>query len=214
MAYGRQRGDSVSRFSEREVFASWYPERSLRVQDVPFANNANSAIRRCVWQRIPFDETLTGLEDIAWAKAVMSHGYQVCYQADAEVVHVHEETIPRIFHRYRREAMALKRLFPETTFSLWDVVRLGSANIVSDCIAAWRGGGLSAHLASIVAYRLTQFWGTYRGYSRPSALTEQLRRTLYYPGGAARHSPGARHSHWDPLDLRHSGSRSEPPSGR
>ena len=65
------------------------PEQSDLNQDHPFCNNANAAIRRSVWERFRYDETLTGLEDLAWARQVISAGFRIAYKADAEVVHVH-----------------------------------------------------------------------------------------------------------------------------
>ncbi len=75
--YGRQRGDERTRYAERQVFARWFPDQSNPDQQHAFCNNANAAIRRTVWEQNPYDETLTGLEDIDWAKRVMNQGLKV-----------------------------------------------------------------------------------------------------------------------------------------
>jgi len=181
LAYGRQRGDDSSKFSEQQIFARWYPERSIARQDGPFCNNANAAIRRGLWESHPYDESLTGLEDLAWARWALEQGYKVAYTAEAEVVHVHEETPGGVYNRYRREAMAFKRLFPAERFGLADFLRLSSGNIASDLWHAARQGRLMSNFASIFWFRVMQFWGTYRGYRRPGPVTEKLRRTFYYP---------------------------------
>ena len=62
--YGRQRGVPGSPFSERQIFRRWFPDASVVRQEDPFSNNANCAIRRSLWEEFPYDETLTGLEDV------------------------------------------------------------------------------------------------------------------------------------------------------
>ncbi len=193
LTYGKQRGDRRTKFSEHQIFARWFPEQSNLRQEHPFCNNANAAIRRALWVEHPYDETLTGLEDLAWAKWALSQGYLLAYVAEAEIVHVHEETPRKVFNRYRREAMAFKRLYPEAHFSLWDFGRLFAANVSSDVYHAARQGVLWGNLSSIFWFRLMQFWGTYRGYRMAqSPLTDQLRQTFYYPRGRRVETPVAR----------------------
>ena len=118
LAYGKQRGSRASRFSEHQVFAHWFPDESTPRQAHPFCNNANAAIRRSLWEINPYDETLTGLEDMAWARWAIEAGHVIAYTAEAEIVHVHHETPRQVYNRYRREAMAFKRIFPEERFGL------------------------------------------------------------------------------------------------
>ena len=72
LAYGKQRGGSQARFSEQQIFARWYPEQSQPHQTTPFCNNANAAIRRSLWEQYPYDERLSGLEDLDWAHWAMN----------------------------------------------------------------------------------------------------------------------------------------------
>ncbi len=137
LTYGRQQGNETTKYSEQQVFAKWFPEHSNFNQTYPFCNNANAAIRRSVWEKIPYDETLTGLEDLQWAKQAQKLGYKIAYVAEAPIVHVHNETPPRIYNRYRREAIALKRIFPEEQFSFGDFLFLFISNVISDYFHAW-----------------------------------------------------------------------------
>ncbi|UCE51507.1 MAG: alcohol dehydrogenase catalytic domain-containing protein [Desulfobacterales bacterium] len=109
MVYGRQRGGEDSKFSEiqdmRRTFGSKH--EVLRPPRF-FANNANSAIRSDLWQQHPFDESLPGLEDIEWAKYWMELGYQVIYEPQAALYHIHEENWRQVRRRYHREAMAAR----------------------------------------------------------------------------------------------------------
>lgn len=186
LVYGKQRGDEITKYSEHQVFARWFPEEANLHQDHPFCNNANAAIRRSLWEQLPYDETLTGLEDLDWSKRVMQLGYKIAYAAEAEIVHVHDETPKRIYNRYRREAIAFKRIFPQEHFNLWDFARLFTANMISDYYHAWHDRVLWSNLVSIPVFRLMQFWGTYQGFVQRGPLTSQLKQTFYYPNGLAR----------------------------
>jgi rhamnosyltransferase len=181
LAYGKQRGAPFTHFSEHQVFAHWFPDVSQPRQPHPFCNNANAAIRRSLWQARPYDETLTGLEDLAWARAIQEAGHAIAYVAEAEVIHVHNETRRAVYHRYRREAMALKQIYPKQRFSFFDFLRLYPANVASDIWHAAHQGVLLPNLKSIFWFRLAQFWGAYQGFRHPGPVTEQLRQTFYYP---------------------------------
>ena len=180
LTYGRQRGPDSAIFSEGQIFHQWYPDVSDMNQATTFCNNANAAIRKSLWEGNPYDETLTGLEDLAWAKGVKEQGYKIAYVAEAEVVHVHHEMPRGVFNRYRREAMAFKRIHPEANFNLYDFARLTAANIFSDLYHAVREGVLWRNLASIFWFRFMQFHGTRVGYRESGQLTPQLRETFYY----------------------------------
>ena len=108
---------------------------------------------------------------------------RIVYAADAEVVHVHNETPSSIYNRYRREALALKHIFPEERFSLWDFIRLFCVNCVTDVYHAKHDRVLAKNLFDLFIFRLMQFWSTYRGYVQRGPISAELRQTFYYPGG-------------------------------
>ena len=180
LTYGKQRAPESAKFSEQQIFHQWYPDVSKPRQETAFCNNANTALRRSLWQQNSYDETLTGLEDLAWAKWVKEQGYIIAYVAEAEIIHVHNETPRGVFNRYRREAMAFKRIYPESHFSVYDFLRLTTMNILSDLSHAAREGVLWKTIASIFWFRFMQFHGTRMGYRQSGLLTPQLRETFYY----------------------------------
>jgi len=180
LVYGKQRAPESAKFSEQQIFHQWYPDISKPRQETAFCNNANSAIRRSLWEKNPYDDTLTGLEDLAWAKWAKEQGYDIAYVAEAEVIHVHNETPRGVFNRYRREAMAFKQIYPESHFSVYDFLRLTIMNILSDLRQAAREGVLWKTIASIFWFRFMQFYGTCMGYRESGLLTPQLRETFYY----------------------------------
>ena len=193
LTYGKQRGTSekhaagpnsgATKFSEHEIFARWFPEQSDLQQSHPFCNNANAAIRKSLWQQHPYDETLTGLEDLAWAKWALEQGHGIAYLAEAEIIHIHNETPRGVLNRYRREAMAFKRIYPEAHFSLYDFVRMTGGNIANDLLQAGKQMAFFKSFTSIFWFRWNQFWGTYQGYRQSLEWNWQLRQTFYYPRG-------------------------------
>jgi rhamnosyltransferase len=184
VTYGKQQGNQYTKYSEHQVFAKWFPDRSDFDQPHPFCNNANAAIRRSLWQKIPYNESLTGLEDLDWAKRAQQLGHKVAYVADAAIVHVHEETPARVYNRYRREAIALKRILPQEQFRFRDFLRFFIGNTVSDYFHAWHDGVIIRELQNIVVFRLMQFWGTYQGFH--DLVNNQLKQTFYYPNRMVR----------------------------
>lgn len=185
LAYGKQRGAATSKYSEHRIFRQWFPETSSSRQAYPFCNNANAAIRRDVWEQHAYDEYLPGLEDLAWARWSQEQGFAISYVADAEVIHVHEETWRGIYNRYRREGMAFKHIYPHESFRFTDFIRLWLGNMWSDWRAAAAEKVLRREWANIIRFRLMQFWGTYRGYRQSGPLTWQLKQTFYYPSIAS-----------------------------
>jgi rhamnosyltransferase len=180
LTYGKQRGPDFAKFSEQQIFHQWYPDQSKPDQETAFCNNANAAIRKGLWEKHPYDESLTGLEDLAWAKWAKEQGHAISYVAEAEIIHVHNETPSGVYNRYRREAMALRKIYPEVHFNFYDFLRLTMTNILSDLWHAAREHVLLKNIASIFWFRFMQFHGTRMGHRETSLITPQLRETFYY----------------------------------
>ncbi|MCB2214748.1 MAG: glycosyltransferase [Desulfobulbaceae bacterium] len=181
ISYGKQRGNESSNYSECQIFKSWYPDEDQSLQDHPFCNNANNAIRRNLWEELYFDEVLTGLEDIDFAKRARDRNYKISYVAAAEVVHVHEEIFSAVFNRYRREALAYRTIFPHERLSGWQIINLFFRNLKTDCSRAWAENCFFQNLKDILSFRLMQFCGTYLGMKQHGPVTDSLRQRFYYP---------------------------------
>jgi len=181
LAYGKQRGGSSTKFSEHQVFRKWFPDEGRVSRTDPFCNNANAVIRRELWEGNPYDESLTGLEDVAWARSVIERGYKIAYVPGAEVVHVHNESARQIFNRYRREAIALKTIFPHQNMRFREFIGLLLSNIGSDFFQAWRSAMLWGRMLQIIKFRLMQFWGSYGGFQQTDPVTLKLKKKFYYP---------------------------------
>lgn len=191
LVYGKQRGLESSKFSERQLFESLYPNESVARQGIPICNNANAAVRRSLWLEHQYDEALPGLEDVAWANWALGQGHYLSYAAEAEVVHVHQESPSQVFNRYRREAIGLRSIRPEERFGIVDFLRLYLSNVWSDLRKSIGSGPRSPRTWwEILWFRWMQFWGTYRGFSYAGPVTEQLIHAFYYPNNALRAAPG------------------------
>lgn len=181
LTYGRQRGGDINKFSEYQIFARWFPPHSAVPQKSYFCNNANAAIRRTTWESLPYDETLTGLEDLAWAKAAQARGGLIAYLAEAEIVHLHDETWEQVQNRYRREAIAMRAIDEHARFTRLDLGWLLLQHVLSDGLLALQQGVLRRELASIFKFRYNQLLGTWRGFNGPSDISAELKARFYYP---------------------------------
>ena len=181
LSYGKQRAGATNHFSEQQFFRKYFPDVSVPQQAQPYSHNANAAIRRSLWEEHPYNENLTGLEDLAWSSWARAAGYGIAYVAEAEVIHQHEETYRQVFKRYQREAIALKQILPQSTFSLGDLLASWVKYSLLDMRWARWQRILHQKLFPILRFRWQQYWGTYRGYHYSGQVDAQLHRAFYYP---------------------------------
>jgi glycosyltransferase involved in cell wall biosynthesis len=109
-AYGRQEPlPDTGDFDKRDLWTTFGVERRVQRKDY-FFHNANSMIRRSVWERIPFDEGLSGVEDRAWAKQVIDAGWLLVYEPAASVYHHHGIHQGRDERRARRVVRVIEKI--------------------------------------------------------------------------------------------------------
>ena len=181
MTYGRQIGTELTKFSEHQIFAKYFPDYDKIPQDGFFSNNANSAIRKSMWKELHFDEELTGLEDMFWSKEMTNRGYKVGYASKAIVYHIHEESWKQVKIRYEREAIALQAIMPEVHVSVLDFLRYVTVGILSDVAKAIEKKKLVSSFFSIVAFRVSQFYGSYTGNHEHRKLSKRRKEVYFYP---------------------------------
>lgn len=180
-SYGRQIGDDTSNYSERRIFAKYFPKTSAVPQPGFFCNNANSALRRDVWEAHPFDEDLTGLEDMGLAKHIHGRGHKIGYVAEAPVFHHHQESWAAIRRRFEREALALRSIMPEVQLSRLDVLRCVIASTWGDWRSAARNGITSTSRMDMLRYRWNQYTGSYKGNHEHRRLSQAMKERYFYP---------------------------------
>jgi rhamnosyltransferase len=183
LVYGQQTGDDRTHFSELEVLRRWFPEIGDENQESPFCNNANCAVRASAWRDLPYDEELTGLEDLDWAKRALAAGWKIVYEANASVAHIHDESFAQIRNRYRREAIAHRRIFHDQHMGLLSAVGLCLLAVGRDYLAAIPRRQLLGNLFTIPTFRAAQYLGTWEGFRHRGNVSTALRRRFYYPKG-------------------------------
>ena len=181
VSYGKQRGADTNQYSEHQFFQNYFPELSQPKQGQPFTHNANAAIRKSLWEEHQYDEQLTGLEDLAWSSWAREQGYSIAYVAEAEILHIHDETFKQIYNRYRREAIAMKQILPESQFSIRNMVSMSIRKIVRDMSRARRDRVLLKEVWNIIRFRMVQYFGTWKGYRYSGQIDQQLHMRFYYP---------------------------------
>lgn len=189
MVYGRQVGHESSKFSEKRDFKRLFGKHPLN-KGVPFdfANNANSAIRKDLWQKHQFDENLFGLEDIEWAKHFRQMGLEVVYEPGAVIYHIHNEQWHQVYNRYRREAIAAHRIGmphpPQVKLGYFSLLwRVGT-----DLVASYPNFSF-VRIEEILRFRYYQWKGSRQGWYKDRGLDiGKDTENLYFPLPSVNHA--------------------------
>lgn len=180
--YGRQYGrEGITKFSEEMLFQKYFPATSAIPQEGFFCNNANAAMKNSVWETYPFDEEVTGLEDMVLAKQIVENGMLVGYVADAPVIHLHEESWSKVKTRYEREAIALQGIMPEVHVNFGDFIRYTFAGVFHDWGEALNQKRFGKFAGQIVMFRTMQYWGTHQGNNDHRRLSRERKERYFYP---------------------------------
>lgn len=111
--YGKQAPHMDAHPPVERDYRSFYndtPHIQTNLHDGAFSN-ANAAIRRECWAKRPFNEALSGCEDVEWARAMLALGTKIVYAPEAAVYHSHNEPLRQVYQRTYRETLALQTLY-------------------------------------------------------------------------------------------------------
>ncbi len=87
--YGRQEPSDISEPNDvRDLTYLFGLDKKIQTKD-PFFHNANSMIRKSIWKKKNFDESVKHIEDRLWASLVLKDGKKIVYEPDASVIHFH-----------------------------------------------------------------------------------------------------------------------------
>lgn len=181
LTYGRQLGGDTSHFSECQIFQKHFPAANEPAPNGFFCNNANAAVRRDVWARFRFDETLTGLEDLHLGKRLVEVGLKIQYVPGAGVHHYHSESWKQVAWRFEREALALQRIMPEIHVHWSDALRYVVAATARDWSKALRERKFLKTAGAIAAYRSCQYYGVWKGNHLHRRLSRAAKDRYFYP---------------------------------
>lgn len=85
--YGRQVPLPFTHPADKaDLLSVFRPESRIQERD-GYLNNANSILRRSVWEAKKFDEMVSNIEDRVWGDALISMGFKIGYLAEAAVFH-------------------------------------------------------------------------------------------------------------------------------
>lgn len=181
MVYGRQRGVASTRVGEERDLLQTFGTTSSILIDEPFSHNGNSAVRRMLWLEQPFKESLSGLEDLEWARRIQRKGYRVYYAANAPVYHIHDESLRKIYRRYKGEANAYMKIFPGgSRFGKGGCFKRVLVESVRDLLYASRTGKSLRKLLRIPTARLAHYLGVYHGMNLYKEEARGLLQKLQY----------------------------------
>lgn len=110
-AYGRQLPFPTSDpLDRRDLLNTFGIERRIQFKDT-FFHNANSMIRRELWERFPFDEETPHIEDRLWAEQIIATGVAIAYEPEAAVYHHHGIN----HHQNKKRARAISDILTHRT---------------------------------------------------------------------------------------------------
>lgn len=129
--YGRQLPLSFTDpLDKRDLLTVFGQDYRLQVKDY-FFHNANSMLRRDVWEQYPFDEVVTNIEDRVWGKAVTSAGFHLAYDPEASVYHYHGLHQGNSPQRAKGVVSIIEQIDEATLNDLPDSLRPEQANIIA-----------------------------------------------------------------------------------
>jgi rhamnosyltransferase len=165
-AFGRQLPRADARPLTKTDYARAFPDGPHDPKLGRFFSMAASAIRRDVWNALPFDERLRFSEDVDWTMRLRALGFTIDYVPRARFEHSHDYDVDAMRRRMRGEGEAESRIQRRAGPSVWsELVRPMAGSVVRDA----RAGVLS-----LDSVRLR--WSAERG--RFSGLREAAKTPL------------------------------------
>jgi rhamnosyltransferase len=149
-AYGQQIPNADAYPMERFMLERLYGpnarvQRAVPGQRVEYGltlfSTANCAIRRDLWALRPFSDHVPVAEDQEWSRFWLEHGYAIAYVPEAAVLHSHNFSLGRIFHRYYGFGVSSELSFlPRVRHGLTPFVKSGLAYLAQEAVYLVRHG--------------------------------------------------------------------------
>jgi glycosyltransferase involved in cell wall biosynthesis len=92
----------------------FFPHQRKKRKNNHWLTNTNSLIRKDLWKRYPFDESIWGCEDYDWALEMQARGYRIVAEPGFNVIHSHmwlkdRSSLIRTWFRWRKTTRRLDR---------------------------------------------------------------------------------------------------------
>ena len=184
--YGRQRPFDGASPPERYFLGFLYgatpriqraSETSDLSMDTTLFSNANSAIRRSVWEKLRFRDDIVMAEDQDWAVRVLRAGYAIRYEPSAAVWHSHDYTIGSAFRRFFDSGVAAERTFLAGAKPASRTLRRNAFRYARGEIVWLSRTGKKGWIPYAIVYELSKYSGIALG-RRHRLLPRRLKRHL------------------------------------
>ncbi len=129
-----------------------------------FFSNANAAMRRDLWEGLPFDEKLPACEDQDWARRVLAKGYKLVYDPEAAVYHSHNESPLHVYRRYRNEELGWREILPDRRVSFRSFCEIWRLKTTHDIKFVLKRGESLIWLPLSPIYRFFWAFGQWQPY--------------------------------------------------
>lgn len=191
--YGRQEPlASSSPEDKRDLILTFGLDPRIQKKDHLF-HNANSMFRRSMWERFPFAEDASNIEDRIWGKQVIDAGFHIAYEPEASVFrhigihqknnHEREAGVTRIIEEVENnlslknipESMNPKNLHTVAFLPiLGKPIKIGRVDLLKRCVDFIKKSSLIKEIyvitdSSLVA-RDAKKWGC-KAIARPKTLS-------------------------------------------
>jgi rhamnosyltransferase len=147
--YGRQLPHAEARPPERYFLDFLYgpTQRVQRLEpaheltfEVTLFSNANSALRRSIWETFPFADDIVMSEDQEWSRRVLLAGYGIAYEPDAAVYHSHTYSLAGAIRRFFDSGASADRSYLDGTRSKTALWRAGARYAQGEFTWLWTTG--------------------------------------------------------------------------
>lgn len=140
-------------------------------------SNANSAIRRSVFEAFPFVDDIIMSEDQEWAQRVLLAGHALVYEPRAAVRHSHPYTVRQAFRRFFDSGVSAERAYLAGARPSQAVLRRQALRYARDEVAWLVRSGNARWLPFAAVYELAKFAGLQLG-TRHRSLPRDLKVRL------------------------------------
>ena len=129
--YGRQLPLSYTDpIDKRDLLIIFGQDKRIQKKDY-FFHNANSMISRKIWEKFPFSEEVSNIEDRVWGKQVIEAGYKIIYEPEAEVFHHHGLHQGNAPERAKGVVSILENVDKKTLNNIPEIMKPENLNVVA-----------------------------------------------------------------------------------
>lgn len=152
--------------------------KSLTLDELRFSTGG-SAIKKDIWKKYRFNESIPVAEDLAWSKDVLLSGYSIIYEPKAKVYHSHNYNIIDMFKRNFDWAVALEEITDEKIIG---ISKKGLSFIIEEIIFLIKNN-LWYKIPYMFLYEFSRYLGVLFGYKNnliPKFIKRHITHHKYY----------------------------------